>query len=64
MRDLPPDPRLRGIAYRTKLAGEAEREYGAAGALDPHGVAVRVWVSTDPGDAPEDCRMEGESCTS
>ena len=41
-----PLPALRGVAYRTKRAGmaaESVGEYLAAAALDPHGVAVRMW---------------------
>jgi hypothetical protein len=41
-----PLPALRGVAYRTKRAGmaaESVGEYIAAAALDPHGVAVRMW---------------------
>lgn len=29
-----------------------------AAARDPRGLVARLWVSTDPADAPEDCRGE------
>jgi hypothetical protein len=41
-----PHPLLRAVAYRTKRAGMAAESVGAyleAAALDPNGVAVRMW---------------------
>jgi hypothetical protein len=41
-----PHPALRAVAYRTKRAGMAAESVGAyleAAALDPQGVAVRMW---------------------
>lgn len=54
-------PALAGVAYRTKRAGlaaESVRDYLDAAAGDRDGVAVRVWLTTDPRECPVDC-MEG-----
>ena len=50
-------PAIARWAYRTKRAGiaaESVREYLDAAALDPDGIAVRVWITTDAADAPRD----------
>lgn len=62
MRSVRTLPRLAPIAvrtveYRDRFAGEdALRQIADAANRDPWGRAVHVLVSTDPDDAPEDCR--------
>lgn len=54
-------PALAGVAHRTKRAGHAAssvRDYLDAAQHDPDGVAVKVWLTTDPRECPADC-MEG-----
>ena len=59
--DCAPHPLLAGVAYSTKRAGLAAdvvRDYIEAALIDGGGVAVRLWLTTDPRDCPADC-MEG-----
>lgn len=54
-------PALAGVAHRTKRAGHAAssvRDYLDAAAGDRDGVAVKVWLTTDPRECPADC-LEG-----
>ena len=54
-------PLLADVAYRTKRAGlaaESVRDYLDAATGDRDGVAVRVWLTTDPRECPADCMEE------
>lgn len=54
-------PTLAGVAARTKQAGRSAEEVSEcieAALQDPHRLAVRMWLTTDPKACPEDCAGE------
>jgi len=61
--DLDPHPALERIAYRTIACSVFDRliDIGESARHDPAGRVVRVWVTCDPGEAPDDCRGEEET---
>lgn len=62
MRNAPTSPALVAVAVRTleyrdsARGADALRQIADAATHDPWGRAVHLHLSTDPDDAPEDCR--------